>query len=138
MKPILSASANNLRNQINKKFPNRDKKSDGWIGDTRHQAEKSDHNPDPLTGYVRAIDVDDDGIPAYNLAVELVELAKANKDGGTLSYVIWDKKIASKGKGWVWRKYDGADPHTNHIHISFLPAGDKVKFNYKLTTLATK
>jgi len=137
MKPILSSSANSLRSKINKNYPKRDKKSDGWIGDARHQAERSDHNPDPKTGYVRAIDVDNDGIPANQLANELVDLAKAKKDGGTLSYVIWNKQIASLAHGWIWRKYDGVDPHTNHIHISFLPAGDQLKFDYKIASLAT-
>ena len=59
MKPRLSKSAIQLREQIDDAFPGRDRTSDGWIGDTRHAARKSDHNPD-AQGWVRAIDVDRD------------------------------------------------------------------------------
>jgi len=45
MKPRLSKSAIQLREQIDDAFPGRDRTSDGWIGDTRHAARKSDHNP---------------------------------------------------------------------------------------------
>jgi hypothetical protein len=46
VKPRLSKSAIQLREQIDDAFPGRDRTSDGWIGDTRHAARKSDHNPD--------------------------------------------------------------------------------------------
>ncbi len=60
MKPILCKAGQQLREQIDDAFPNRDRKSDGWIGDARHQrAGTSDHLPDKVDGYVRAIDVDD-------------------------------------------------------------------------------
>ena len=59
MKPRLSKSAVQLREQIDDAFPDRDRTSDGWIGDTRHSARKSDHNPDEQ-GWVRAIDIDRD------------------------------------------------------------------------------
>jgi hypothetical protein len=58
MKPTLSKAAQQLREQFDDTFPDRDRRSDGWIGDTRHSARPSDHNPDPKTGTVRAIDVD--------------------------------------------------------------------------------
>ena len=35
-----------LRSEFNKLAPGRDKASDGSIGDTAHQQESSDHNPD--------------------------------------------------------------------------------------------
>ncbi len=59
MKPKLSKAAIQLREQFDDSFPDRDRTSDGWIGDTRHAARKSDHNPDEQ-GWVRAIDVDKD------------------------------------------------------------------------------
>ncbi len=46
MKVKLSKAAIQLREQIDDSFPDRDRASDGWIGDTRHAARKSDHNPD--------------------------------------------------------------------------------------------
>jgi hypothetical protein len=135
MKPFLSKSAETLRRQINSSFPDRDKRSDGWIGDSRHAATKSDHNPCVSTGAVRAIDVDSDlGGPANNafyLANQLRTLAKKDK---RISYIIYNGKIASRIMFWKWRKYSG-DPHTSHIHISFTSLGDQDKRKFKLPIL---
>lgn len=60
MKPRLSKAAIQLREQFDDTYPDRDRRSDGWIGDTRHASRPSDHNPDPKTGVVRAIDIDRD------------------------------------------------------------------------------
>ena len=59
MKPKLSRAAIQLREQIDDSFPDRDRASDGWLGDSRHPARVSDHNPDGQ-GWVRAIDIDAD------------------------------------------------------------------------------
>ncbi len=55
MKPILCKAGQQLREQFDDTYPDRDRTSDGWIGDTRHSARTSDHNPD-AKGIVRAID----------------------------------------------------------------------------------
>ncbi len=60
MKARLSKSVIQLREQADDAYPDRDRKSDGTIGDAKHSTRKSDHNPDPDTGYVRAIDLDAD------------------------------------------------------------------------------
>ncbi len=136
MKPFLSKAGETLRNQINASFPDRDKRSDGWIGDARHSATKSDHNPAAPSGVVRAIDVDADLRGASNnahyLANQLRLLGKTDK---RISYVIFDRKIASRILFWKWRKYSGIDPHTSHIHISFTPLGDQDKNKFKLPIL---
>ncbi len=54
MKPRLSKAAIQLREQFDDSYADRDRSSDGWIGDTRHAARPSDHNPD-AQGWVRAI-----------------------------------------------------------------------------------
>jgi hypothetical protein len=104
-----------LRNEINKRWPNRDKASDGWIGDASHQARKSDHNPDySAGGVVRAIDVDKDGI-------DVQQLLDATVRDHRVAYVIWNRRIASAtddGAPWDWEPYDGTNPHDKHIHIS--------------------
>ena len=136
MKPWLSKSAETLRRQINSAFPDRDKRSDGWIGDARHSATRSDHNPALPSGIVRAIDVDSDlGGPANNahyLADQLRLLGKTDK---RLAYVIFNHKIASPILFWKWRKYKGINPHTSHIHISFTALGDQDKTKFKLPIL---
>jgi hypothetical protein len=41
-----------------------------------------------------------------------------------IQYLIWNHKIwGSYAASSGWRKYTGADPHTNHVHISFTWAG---------------
>ena len=126
-KPAKLCSAGvKLRNQINKAFPNRDKASDGWIGDARHKKTKSDHNPDE-NSIVRALDIDSNlskDFDAKDLA-EALRLAAKNGDK-RISYIIYKKKIASKILNWKWRPYVGSNPHTSHIHISFTKDGDKV------------
>ena len=134
--PKLSKAAQTLRAQINTKWPKRDKSSDGWIGDTRHQARPSDHNPD-ANGWVRAIDVDADLNKKYkdqswDLANELRLSAKAGEK--RISYIIHHGKIASSRMNWKWRTYKG-NPHTGHIHISFTPLGDNDKTPFKLRSL---
>jgi hypothetical protein len=42
-----------------------------------------------------------------------------------ITYVIWNRRIASarSSPDWSWRGYDGDDPHTNHVHVSFEAIG---------------
>ena len=47
-----------LRDQVNRRWPKRDKRSDGWIGDAAHSQRASFHNPDKR-GLVFAIDIDE-------------------------------------------------------------------------------
>jgi hypothetical protein len=125
-KPKLSNAAEQLRSEINAKYPNRDKRSDGWIGDTAHNARKSDHNPDKQ-GWVRAIDIDSDLVKgsskeSWLLAEQIKTIAL--KGDKRISYVIHQHRIASPLKNWVWRVYKGSNPHVSHIHISFTKSGD--------------
>jgi hypothetical protein len=127
MKPWLCAAGVQLRDQIDTWYPDRRSTSDGWIGDARHSASKSDHNPDERSGFVvRAIDVDSrldssEGISIY-LADQIRKCAKTDK---RISYVIHNGRICSKILNWKWRKYRGINPHRSHMHISFTKAGDK-------------
>jgi hypothetical protein len=125
-KPKLSNAAEQLRSEINTKYPNRDKRSDGWIGDTAHNARKSDHNPDKQ-GWVRAIDIDSDLVKGLSkeswlLAEQIKTIAL--KGDKRISYVIHQHRIASPRQKWAWRVYKGANPHVSHIHISFDKSGD--------------
>ena len=131
MKPLLCKAGQQLREQIDDAFPDRDRKSDGWIGDARHSARKSDHNPDysdknSQWAYVRAFDCDANlgGSPNNSdyLADQIRLCAKAGDK--RISYVIFKGRIASSKKSWSWRPYDGPSRHDHHIHCSFTKEGD--------------
>lgn len=116
--PRLARSLMQLRDQINGNFPGRSKVSDGWIGDTKHSARKSDHNPDK-SGVVHALDITHD--PAHGLDSEQVAQALLNSRDSRISYVISNGKIASGAAGekpWQWRPYKGKNPHNHHFHLS--------------------
>lgn len=137
-KPKLAEAGSRLRTQINRAYPHRDKTSDGWLGDARHAASDSDHNPTP-SGIVRALDIDadlDNGkeTSAY-LAEQLRIAAKVDK---RIAYIIHNAKIASPRLGWRWRKYRGVNPHHAHIHISFTPRGDENAQPFALPLLERK
>lgn len=109
-----------LGSEINHRWPNRSKRSDGLIGDAAHAASASDHNAN-AQGVVCAFDIthDPDNGPDCN---ELAEQLRRRRHPDA-KYIIWNGRIATAaakyGHGpWEWRPYSGADPHTNHIHVS--------------------
>ena len=114
MKVKLSKAAVQLREQIDDSFPDRDRASDGWIGDSRHAHRVSDHNPD-AQGWVRA--------------------ACKSKSEKRISYIIFDGQIASPILGWRWRKYTGANKHTKHCHVSFKKTADLDGAFYQVSML---
>ena len=126
----LCAGGVRLRDQVNTRFPKRDKRTDGWIGDSAHKDRVSDHNPDSQ-GIVYAIDIDEhmgkkgrwrNGKAAMHLADQLLMYAKSGLPGhDRIKYVVYEGKIASgtyKASWWKWR--GGKDwGHYQHIHVSF-------------------
>ena len=128
MKFQLSKAAIQLRNQVDDTYPSRDRTSDGWIGDTRHQARPSDHNPD-ANGWVRAIDLDRDlsGRAKPDLMPDLADqlrlLCKSKREK-RIAYIIFDGRIASSKKSWAWRTYEGSNKHNHHMHVSFTKEAD--------------
>jgi hypothetical protein len=103
MKAWLSKAAVQLREQTDDCFPDRKRASDGWIGDARHSARVSDHNPNEQ-GEVCAIDIDarlsdQEGV-SFDLADQIRQAAKIDK---RISYIIHAGKICSgKSLGrWV-------------------------------------
>jgi hypothetical protein len=125
-----------LRDQINSRWPGRDKRSDGWIGDRAHQAKgsRSDHNADK-DGWVHAIDIDENmgkgkwrnGRAARKLADQLRAYAASGLPGSKrVKYVVYEGRLASgtyRSKWWRWRP--GNWGHYQHIHISFTEKAQK-------------
>jgi hypothetical protein len=139
MKPKLSKAAVQLREQFDDTYPDRDRLSDGWIGDRKHSARKSDHNPDE-EGWVRAIDVDRDlhksGKPDLMPdLVDQVRLACKSRTEKRISYIIFDGRICSPILNWKWRKYTGANKHIKHAHFSFKKEADLLGQFYKIPML---
>jgi peptidoglycan hydrolase-like protein with peptidoglycan-binding domain len=141
-----------LRDQMNKRFPKRDKASDGSIGDTSHKASSSSHNPDK-TGNpehrdgdskdeVRARDFDADlkdagGVTMEMVVQHLVKLARAGRLPH-LRYIIFNKRIWHKSDGFKTRSYTGKNLHTQHMHVNsdFTQAADSATgVNYHLGEL---
>lgn len=106
----LAPSLGVLRAEINTRWPNRDHTSDGWIGDSAHQATRSDHNPNER-GSVDAIDVDKDGIDPYAVIAVFERHPSAH-------YWIYQRQIADRDDGWRRRPYTGVNPHDKHVHFS--------------------
>jgi hypothetical protein len=112
----VAKSLETLRDQVNAKWPNRDKSSDGTIGDAAHQATNSDHNPNSA-GVVTALDITHD--PAHGLdARKLAETLVASRDP-RIKYIISNGQIVSSVVSpWQWRTYTGSNAHRAHVHIS--------------------
>ena len=126
MNPILCKAGQQLREQIDDCYPERDRRSDGWLGDARHSSRTSDHNPD-ANGVVRAIDIDRDlsGKAKPDVMPTLADQIRvAGKTDKRLAYVIFDGKIASAKSLWRWRTYKGINQHRHHCHVSFTSKGD--------------
>lgn len=103
-----------LVNEVNARWPARNKDSDGSIGNAEHAARASDHNPDRnSSGVVRAVDITRKGIDVDALLTALIKDPR-------VWYVIWNRRIASRTYGWVWKPYTGSSPHTEHVHVSIL------------------
>lgn len=120
----MAKSLDVLLAQVNALSPNRDKSSDGGIGNAEHASRSSDHNPwvmDGSIGVVTARDFTND--PAHGIVSEqLAEALRASRDR-RIKYIISNRKIAASyaignRDAWEWRPYTGANPHDHHCHIS--------------------
>lgn len=116
----LARGLEQLRSQVNARWPNRSKDSDGSIGDEHHSARASDHNPDEH-GVVHAVDITHDpkgGFDSYAFADYLLK-----KQDHRLKYVISNRRIGAGPAGpspGIWRKYSGTNPHDHHCHVSIM------------------
>ncbi len=133
-KPVAGVTV--MRDQINKRWPNRDKRSDGIKGDDAHAARQSDHNPDSQ-GFVHALDIDEDLRGSKNdnvwLADQIIAFARMKRPtSNRLKYLVYEDRIASgtyANHFWTWRGDNYG--HEIHMHISFTTQGqtDATPFN---------
>src|SRR5689334_20890072 len=120
-----------LRSEFNAIAPDRDKSSDGSVGDTAHQNSQSDHNPDetgnvPIrdadkVNEVHAIDVDVDlRVPGLSMEKVVQFLLTRCRSGAEkrLRYIIYNRRIWSASTGWRQQAYTGANAHDHHAHFS--------------------
>lgn len=114
---VLAKTQQKLRDEyLNVKWPNRDRRSDGWIGDGAHaetgppERGGSDHNPN-RRGVVDAIDIDKDGIHVPTVIASMIQHPSTR-------YIIFNRKIMSSRDGYRPRAYTGSNPHDKHLHRS--------------------
>lgn len=92
----------------------------------------SDHGIDP-NGIVRAIDVGVSYLEGELLSEEL----RHTRDG-RIKYHIWNRRMfssyAAHGYGaWMWRPYNGTNPHDRHTHTSMTSMFDHDNRPFNIT-----
>lgn len=119
----IQADANNVA-------PGRSTASDGTIGDAAHQAQgaASDHNPDPVTGIVHAVDITNDpahGMDTWHWA-QIIALRIAAGVETRVKYLVSNDGqkdvIFNPSVSMSWRQ-NGSTPaqdHRSHLHTSIL------------------
>jgi hypothetical protein len=95
------------------RWPNRNRASDGIMGDAAHNRRKSDHNDG------NAYDLTHDpanGVDCHTLSRQVINDPR-------VTYVIWNHRIFNRSRAAEgWRNYTGANPHTKHMHVSIRAA----------------
>jgi hypothetical protein len=128
---ILVPCLGQLRTELNRLAPNRDKTSDGTIGDPAHQARVSDHNDDEVGNVpirdadgkheVHALDLDvnlhEPGLSMEMVVQHVVGRCRSGAEK-RLRYVIYNRRIWEQLNGWRQRSYSGDNAHTQHAHFS--------------------
>lgn len=153
---VLTKGLENLRSQVNEAFPDRDKTTDGTIGDEAHQQHVSGHNPDDTRRSKPAWDGDPDTIPevrAWDMDKDLNFPGVSTQDlvdwicllpnlGSVIRYMIYNGKEYHVDNKFKPTNYTGSNPHTDHVHFEGAwtqSADNNTTFNYRLEmyTMAT-
>jgi hypothetical protein len=143
----LTRGLQNLRAQVNEAFPNRDRTSDGTIGDQAHQAEVSGHNPDDTAGSrpawngdgdstpeVRAWDMDNDLAPGFDCQMLVDHTRRLPGVASVLRYMIYNRWMYHERDGFAPTPYTGSSAHTEHVHFEGAwsqAADENTTFDYK-------
>lgn len=125
----LNASLTQFRSEVNAAYPNRDKTSDGTIGDESHVGTGSDHNPDaPPEEEVDAWDMDTNlnGASMPPPVADIERLKLLFQAHPSSWYWIHNRVIASRDTGWKRFPYSGRNPHDKHVHWNTREAHDEI------------
>ncbi len=127
-KSLGATGTQGLLGEINARSPTRSMASDGGIGDQRHKAGNSDHNPCACCRVVTARDFTHDPpqFDSYAFAEWLRQRVLAGE--ARVKYVISNGRIFS-GHGQQhpaggWRPYTGKNKHAHHVHVSVRHGAD--------------
>lgn len=125
---LCSPSLRRLQSELNDRWPDRDKSSDGCCASAAHskQNPRSDH--EPVDGYAHALDIDENLQPSTD-PKPLLWLAPILLRDSRAKYVIYEKRIyyaACKAHGAGCfdaggHAYDGINAHDKHLHLSVQP-----------------
>ena len=128
--------------QLNERFPKRDKKSDGLWGNKPHQTSTSSHNGDKSgksewrdgdkKDEVRARDWDKDLKDPYATMEQVVQMWVKRLRAGEMwwvRYIIYNKRIWHRKDGFKTRVYKGKNTHSEHVHANseFSQKADEAK-----------
>lgn len=128
---VLVPCLGKLRAELNAIAPDRDRTSDGTIGDAAHQRTVSDHNDDEVGRVpiydadskheIHAYDADADlrtaGLTMLMVVLFIIGRCRAGVEN-RLRYVIFNRTIWEASNAWQARPYTGSSPHTEHAHFS--------------------
>lgn len=117
----LNPALTRFRAEVAAEYPNRDKASDGTIGDAAHASGISDHNPD-ADGSVDAWDMDVDlHGPGRSASADIERLKTLFQRHPASQYWIHNGRIATRSSGWRRQPYAGDNPHDKHVHWNTRP-----------------
>lgn len=140
-KPYAVASVSVLTNQINKRWPDRQKNDDNISSNSKvHSSLINDYNPDSK-GATHALDIDKNFSGSqYDVnwfSDQLIAYARNKKPGSQrIKNVAFEDNIASgtyPSHYWTWRNGDYG--YFDYIHISFTTAGESDSMQFDIPIL---
>jgi hypothetical protein len=111
-----------LLSEVNARFPLRDTSTDGWVGDSAHQARPSDHNPNGA-GVVCAQDFDEDAKDGPELVGRALWTFLLDRRDRRVGYAIYEGQMVRDYDkpgipAWTVAPYTGSNGHFGHLHLS--------------------
>lgn len=120
-----AAALDSIRREADRRWPGRSHASDGTLGDARHRASKSDHNPD-FAGVVHAIDLTNDPEHGFDAWEQAQRIGRRMLDGREqrVEYLVSNDGTHDKilnptvSRSWRDNNAEGGQSHRSHLHVS--------------------